>query len=133
MIDLHTHVLPGVDDGARSLEESVAMARAAAEDGVRVLAATPHVRSDYPTTADVMEPLVDQLRAAVAAAGLDVEVLRGGELALEDAARLDDGELGRFGLGGGATLLLEFPYSGWPLELEMQLFALHTRGFRTLL
>ena len=65
MIDLHTHVLPGVDDGARSLDDSLAMARAAAEDGVRVLAATPHVRSDYPTSADDMERLLGEVRAAI--------------------------------------------------------------------
>ena len=133
MIDLHTHVLPGLDDGARSLEDSLAMARAAAEDGVRILAATPHVRSDYPTSAAEMERLLAQVRQAVVAAGIRVDLLGGGELALEEAARLDDAELKRFGLGGGNALLLEFPYYGWPLELEMLLFSLHTRGFRTLL
>ncbi len=55
MIDLHTHVLPGVDDGARTLEDSVAIARAAAVEGVRVLLATPHVREDYPTELDEIE------------------------------------------------------------------------------
>jgi protein-tyrosine phosphatase len=133
MIDLHTHVLPGVDDGARSLDDSLAIARASSEDGVRVLAATPHVRSDYPTSADEMERLLGEVRGAVAAAGIELDVIRGGELALPEAARLDDAELKRFALGGGSTLLLEFPYYGWPLELEMLLFTLHTRGFRTLL
>jgi protein-tyrosine phosphatase len=133
MIDLHTHVLPGVDDGARSLDESVALARAAAADGVRVLAATPHVRADYPTTADEIERLLVDVREAVAAAGIELDVVGGAEVALEDAARLEDDELRRLTLGGGDTLLVEFPYHGWPLELEMQLFALQTRGFRTLL
>jgi protein-tyrosine phosphatase len=80
-----------------------------------------------------MERLVDEVRQAVARAGIALDVVPGGELALEEAARLDDSELRRFALGGGDTLLLEFPYYGWPLELEMQLFALQTRGFRTLL
>jgi protein-tyrosine phosphatase len=133
MIDLHSHVLPGVDDGARSLEDTLAMARASAADGVRVLAATPHVRGDYPTTAADMERLLGEVREAVAAARIALDVIGGGELALAEAARLDATELGRFALGGGSTLLVEFPYHGWPLELEQQLFALHTRGFRTLL
>ena len=58
MIDLHTHILPGIDDGVRTLAESVELARAAAADGVTVLAATPHVRDDYPTSAETMERLV---------------------------------------------------------------------------
>ena len=55
MIDLHSHILPGLDDGARTLEDAVDIARAAAADGIRTIAATPHVRDDYPTSADAME------------------------------------------------------------------------------
>ncbi len=58
MIDLHTHILAGVDDGARTLEDSLEMARAASQDGTEILAATPHVREDYPTSADTVEGLV---------------------------------------------------------------------------
>ena len=55
MIDLHSHVLPGIDDGARTLDDSLAILRAAAEDGITRIAATPHVRDDYPTTVEAME------------------------------------------------------------------------------
>jgi protein-tyrosine phosphatase len=55
VIDLHSHILHGLDDGALELAESVAMARAAVADGIRAIAATPHVREDYPTSADEME------------------------------------------------------------------------------
>ena len=55
VIDLHSHVLPGLDDGARHLEEAVEIVRTMAEDGTRIVAATPHVRDDYPTSADMME------------------------------------------------------------------------------
>ena len=48
MIDLHTHVLPGLDDGAQSIEDSLALARAAHDAGTSLLVATPHVREDYP-------------------------------------------------------------------------------------
>jgi len=69
VIDLHTHILPGLDDGARTLEESVAMARSAVADGIRVMAATPHVREDYPTRAAEMERGVGDLRQALAKGG----------------------------------------------------------------
>ena len=54
MIDLHSHLLPGIDDGPRTLAESVEMARVMAADGVTLVAATPHVRDDYPTAVEVV-------------------------------------------------------------------------------
>ena len=48
MVDLHSHILPGVDDGAPDIETAIAMARTAAADGIRVMVATPHVSFEYP-------------------------------------------------------------------------------------
>jgi protein-tyrosine phosphatase len=94
------------------------MARSAVADGIRSLAATPHVRDDYPTTADEMERALEELRAALSAEGIDLALMPGGEVALERIARLEVEELRRFGLGGNDYwLLVEFPYSGWPLGL----------------
>jgi protein-tyrosine phosphatase len=129
VIDLHTHVLPGIDDGCRTLEESVDLVRAAAADGITALAATPHVRSDYPTTPETMERLVGEVREAVAAAGIPVEILTGGEISLDRLDALSGEELDRFGLGGNPkVVLLEFPYSGWPLALDGVVFRLQTQG-----
>jgi protein-tyrosine phosphatase len=47
VIDLHCHILPGIDDGALDLPDSLAMARVAAADGIDVIAATPHIRHDH--------------------------------------------------------------------------------------
>jgi protein-tyrosine phosphatase len=116
VIDLHSHILPGLDDGARDLEEAVAIARAAVQDGTRIIAATPHVREDYPTTSSAMANGVEHLRRALADAGVDLVVLPGGELSLEQLDRLGTDDLHRFGLGGNPNyLLLETPYVGWPL------------------
>jgi len=71
-----------VDDGAATFEDSVAIARAAAEDGVSVLAATPHVRDDFPTDASTMERLLRETREAVEAAGIGIELVPGGEIAI---------------------------------------------------
>ena len=86
MIDLHSHVLPGLDDGATGIEGSVAMAREAAACGITSLAATPHVRDDYPTTADEMLAALAAVRRAVHEAGIDLEVLPGAEIAFDQAA-----------------------------------------------
>jgi protein-tyrosine phosphatase len=134
VIDLHSHVLPGVDDGVKSIAESLDLLRAAHEDGIRSIAATPHVREDYPTSPREMELRLAEVCGAAREAAIPVEVLRGGELDLEFAARLDDAGLRRFGLGGNEhLLLLEFPYFGWPLQLPDLVFDLQLRGFRIVL
>lgn len=118
MIDLHSHILPGIDDGARSLDEALALARQAAADGVTTIAATPHVRSDYPTTAEQMESGVVALRVELTRAGIPVDVVHGGELALERLGELTEDDLLRFSFGqSGRYVLLECPYFGSPLEL----------------
>jgi protein-tyrosine phosphatase len=133
MIDLHSHILPGLDDGVRTVEESVELAREAAASGIEAIAGTPHVRHDWPTTPEAMERAHAEVEAAVAAAGLEIRVLRGGELALEELDRPLE-ELRRFGLGGNpAVLLVETPYYGWPLDVEERLFRLRSAGILPLL
>jgi len=119
VIDLHAHILPGVDDGARTWDEALDILRKMWADGVTAVAATPHVRGDYPTTAETMERLVEELRRRAADEGVATDVLRGGEIAVSELGRLGEDELRRFGLGGNpSALLVEFPYHGWPLALE---------------
>jgi protein-tyrosine phosphatase len=133
MIDLHSHILPGLDDGPQSLAGALDLAQAAVEDGIQLMAATPHVRDDYPTTADEMETAVERLRGELADAGIPLELRTGGELALDRLGLAAD-ELRRFGLGGSPKyLLVETPYSGWPLDMEARLFQLHAAGFTPVL
>ncbi len=130
MIDLHSHVLPGLDDGARDLEQALAICAAAAADGIEALAATPHVRHDYPTTPERMEAALAELRAA---AGNTIRLLPGGELDVEELRRPAE-ELRRFGLGGNPRyLLVETPYAGWPLDLPSRLLELRVAGFTPVL
>jgi protein-tyrosine phosphatase len=134
MIDLHSHILRGIDDGARSLEDSLEIARAAVADGITLIAGTPHVRDDWPTDAGVMEYRVAELNAELAQARIPLEVRTGGELALEWLARLSIDELRRFGLGGNPRyLLVETPYYGWPLALADILFSLRAQGITPVL
>ncbi|MBA2384605.1 MAG: hypothetical protein H0V68_08095 [Actinobacteria bacterium] len=118
MIDLHSHLLPGLDDGARNLDEALAIARSMAADGVTVVAATPHVRDDYPTEPEAMERALETVLAIVADEGLALHVRGGGEVALDRLQQLDPDVRSRFGLGGNPSLLLlEFPYHGLPIGL----------------
>lgn len=130
MLDLHSHVLHGVDDGPGDVEGSLAILRAARDDGIALIAATPHVRDDHPTRPETMERLVAELNRLQA----DVEVARGGELDLQYLERLDDATLRRFGLGGNErALLVETPYAGLPIDLPERVFRLQLRGFTVVL
>jgi protein-tyrosine phosphatase len=134
MIDLHSHILPGLDDGARTLEESHEMARVAVAEGVTVIAATPHVRADFPTSAEEMEGAVAELRGHLAANDVEIDVLPGGEVDLEWLSTMSDDDRKRFTLGQtGGHLLVEVPLVGWPLSLETQVFELRSSGITPLL
>jgi len=134
LIDLHSHILPGIDDGAQSLGDSLEIARSCVADGIEILAATPHVRDDYPTRAETMEQLVAELREALAAARIQLDLRSGGEIAVEWLERLRPEALQRFGLGGNPSyLLVEFPYYGWPLTLAERAFHLRLHSITVVL
>jgi protein-tyrosine phosphatase len=129
VIDLHSHILRAIDDGARTLEESLEIARAAVADGITVMAATPHVRDDWPTDASAMEYRVFELREELGGARIPLDLRPGGEIALEWLRRLNIEELRRFGLGGNPRyLLVETPYYGWPLGFDDAVFQLYAQG-----
>ena len=129
MIDLHSHILSGLDDGAATPADSLELARSAVADGIHMLAATPHVRDDYPTEPGAMEAGVAALRAALGEAAIPLRLLPGGEVALDRLDRLSVGERARFGLGGNPSyLLVEFPYYGWPSDLGERLLRLQVEG-----
>jgi protein-tyrosine phosphatase len=136
MIDLHSHILHGLDDGARSLDESLAMARLAVADGITVMAATPH--SPASTASIVYEPAVVRARAArlasaLAAEGIALQVVVGTEVSFEPAMaeKLDRGELLTY--AGSRTVLLEPPWGQLPANFATALFSLQIAGYRVLL
>lgn len=133
MIDLHCHILPGLDDGARDIEDSVAMARTAAADGIEAVCATPHIRHDHDVRIEELELRIEELNARLAEEGIGVAILPGGEVAETAVEGLSEEELGRVALGGGRWVLLE-PAPG-PLTdaLATRVAHLTERGHRSLL
>jgi len=86
MLDLHCHILPGVDDGAGSLDESLAMARFCVQDGITHVVATPHChRHRRLLRADVL-PHVGRLNEELVKAGVPLTVLPGSEIQVTDSA-----------------------------------------------
>lgn len=136
MIDLHCHVLPGIDDGPTTIEGSLALARAAAAGGTQALVATPHVSWRYRNDADTIARLVEELNArltaegVLSAGGAPLEVRTGAEVALTQIAEIEPAELGRLTLGGGEWLLVEPPFTPVAPHLDEILLALGRDGRR---
>jgi protein-tyrosine phosphatase len=133
VVDLHCHILPGIDDGALDLADSVAMARVAEADGIELVAATPHIRHDHDVRIPELTGRVAELNRALADAGVSVEVVTGGEVAETALAGLDEEELRAVSLGGRGWILLE-PRPG-PLgeSLIGAIRSLTDAGFRALI
>jgi len=129
MIDLHCHVLPGIDDGPSTMDDAVEIVAAAAQAGTTTMVATPHVSWDYPANdAALIAGLVADVNAAVAERGIEVEVKAGAEIALTRTADLSDDELTALRLGGGRWLLVEPPFTAASSGFETLFSSLVNRG-----
>lgn len=135
MVDLHSHLLPGIDDGPEDVAGSVELARAAAAQGTRILAATPHLRGDFPDVRpDELGARCHEIRTAIREAGVELEVVQGGEAGLMWAVHATDGDLRSGSYGArGTDLLVESPYGPLTDTFEELLFSLALRGYRVLL
>jgi protein-tyrosine phosphatase len=133
VIDLHSHLLPGIDDGPATLAESVEMARVAWEAGTLAMACTPHMIAAHPTEPQEMLRGVARLRAALDEADIPLAIHPGAEISLDWLGRMSDEDLAMASIGDGPWLLLEMPFRGWPLGLPETLRDLEIRGFRAIL
>jgi protein-tyrosine phosphatase len=129
MIDLHSHILPGLDDGALDLQDSLAMARQAQDDGIAVVCATPHIRHDHNVRIEEIHARVAALQEQLDERELDVRIAPGGELAQTEADSLTDAQLHLVALGGAGGWVLLEPAPG-PLGADLEGCAerLATRG-----
>lgn len=136
MIDLHCHILPGIDDGPATLADALELARAAVAAGTTTIVATPHVSWDYPanTAASIAEGVAD-LQTALAEAGIPLELRTGGEIAITRAVDLSPEELVALRLGGpeGSHLLVECPLSATAMGFDRLLGSLRAKGHEILL
>lgn len=128
MVDIHCHVLPETDDGATSLEEAVAMCRAAAADGIKTIVATPHMFDGVHTTPEKAD-IRRKIARLMAAADSCVEIVPGGEVRysyeiFQEAENPD----ARIKLNNSAYMLLEFPFQSVPPNIEMTIFQILNAG-----
>jgi protein-tyrosine phosphatase len=107
VIDLHCHILPGLDDGAVDLDDSAAMAAQAQADGIEAVCATPHIRHDHRVRIEELAERVAAVNDELERRGIPVRVLRGGEVAETRLLELDASQLRALALGKGRWILLE--------------------------
>lgn len=134
---MHSHLLPGLDDGAETVAHSLDLLRALRELGFRKLIMTPHIMGDfYKNTPAGIRAALQVLREAAAAAGLgDVALDCAAEYYLDEflGRKLADGtEMLTFG-GDKRYLLFETSYMNEPLNLFETIFALQAQGYRPVL
>ena len=137
MIDIHCHLLPGIDDGPETLEEALEMARIAVANGIEAAHVTPHLHpgrwdNDLPK----ITAAVEGYRAALAAAGIPLELGFAAEVRLdyEILPLIEAGRVPFLGaLDGFKVMLLEFPHSHMPVGADKFVAWLIARNIRPMI
>ena len=125
MIDVHTHLLPGVDDGSPTVEASLPVLQRFASEGVELVVCTPHLAASNAARAphDEHDAILDRLRARAPAVP---RLVRGYEIMLDvPGADLTDR---RLTLAGSTAVLVEFPRGGVPPQAAHELYRIRMRG-----
>lgn len=130
MIDIHSHILPGLDDGPKDISESLRMCEHCIEDGIKTVVATPHTLNGvYDNSREAIMRAVDQLRGELAVRGMRLEILPGADVFMDMNlfARLDKGEVMTIN-DAGRFMLLEPPRFSPPAHIRQAVFELKRRG-----
>jgi len=130
MIDMHIHILPGMDDGSQSMEESLDMARRAVADGVKAVVATPHVMAGlYNNSKEKILDAVQKLRSQLQVHNIPLEVYPGAEYMLDpEIPRLLKERQALTLYDGGKYLLVEFPAADIPIYAVQVFFEIALQG-----
>ena len=134
MIDLHHHLLPGLDDGSKTLENSVAMARLAAEDGITHVVCTPHANGKYLFDPQVNAAKVAELREALAAENIPLTLGLGCDFHLSYDNIQDAKENpSLYSVNGLSYIMVEIPDYGLPRGLTEIFYELQLAGLTPVL
>ena len=131
--DVHSHFIPGIDDGAQNLEQSMELLRAMHGLGYRKVITTPHSMADgYKNTPEIILGGLEKLRREVHAQGLDIEVDAAAEYYLDHELekRVTERQMLTF---GDRLLLFELPFISEPQVMLSVIFQMQTQGYRPVL
>ncbi|MDG6100084.1 histidinol-phosphatase [Alteromonas sp. ZYF713] len=137
MIDLHSHILPGIDDGARNTEMSLAMAQQAVDAGISFMMCTPHMHwGTFDNDMNIIEPVFKQLRRDISAAGIPLTLGWAAEVRLNEMVPVwyKTQKIPFLGtLNGKKILLLELPHSHIPAGADQLIKWLIAHGVQPLI
>jgi protein-tyrosine phosphatase len=134
MIDIHSHILWGIDDGPKTIEESIEMVQMALEDGIHTIIATPHfIPGSYDTSGHVVLEKVSMLNDFLRLRKIPVKILSGQEiyLDLKTEERLASGE--NLTLAGTKYILIEFPMAEIPYYADQAIYKLSLKGYQPII
>ncbi len=127
--DMHSHLIPGIDDGAQTLEESIILVKRMVDFGFKKLVTTPHIMADYyrNTTSGILKGL-DQLREELLRQGIEVELEAAAEYYLDETfeSRLRKGDILTI---GGSYLLFELSFINYPQNLYHIIAEIRNKGY----
>lgn len=129
--DIHSHLIPGIDDGAKTMEDSLALIRSLMDLGYQKIITTPHIMTEYyPNTPKIIREGLENVRAALEQANIKVEIEAAAEYYVDD--KFEDylssgGELLPF---GDRHILIEQSMLAPAPNLEAVIFQLNTKGYR---
>ena len=134
MVDLHHHLLPGLDDGSPNLETSVAMARIAANDGITHVVATPHANNVYTFDPERIARLIVALRSALESEAIPLTIASGCDFHLSyDNMQDAIAHPRKYTVNGGDYLLVELPDYGLSPHLDEAFYELGLAGMKPIL
>lgn len=132
-VDMHSHVLPGIDDGAQTVEESIFLIKRMMELGIKKVIATPHIMIDfYRNTPETINNALALLRTELKAQGIDITVEAGAEHYFDETfeVRIDEGKLVPF---GDNYVLYEYSFINQPANWFEVMQKILAAGYKPIL
>ncbi len=128
MIDIHCHILPDIDDGPKTFDESVAMARMAADDGIAVIVATPHLNEKLYDPLEISRR-VSWLNHLVRKEKIPVSIMGGADVSV----LFKPDQIEGFTINDTEYILVEFPHSHLPNNADEILFQFVVKGYKPII
>ena len=129
MIDIHTHILPLVDDGATSFEMAIQMIKQEVNDGVKTIFLTPHYvkNTEFDIDLEIINKTFEELKEKVKELELDVELILGREVYFRDNLDYD-----LYTLNNSKYILVEFPMKSY-FDIEEAIYNLNVSGYKPII
>ena len=134
MVDIHSHLLPGLDDGVKSIEEAIYSLRIMQDMGYRKAITTPHIMSDsYPNTPEAILIKLEEVKNAIAKHQLKIELEAAAEYYLDENLLNSISNSKRLLTIGNNYLLFETSFLNKPFFLEEVIFKMNANGYQPIL